>query len=192
MATAARSPDHRLMTAEELLALPDDVHAELVDGVLVVMSPASGPHGSIATRLLGVLYAWVQERGAGELFDSSTGFLLRRHPDTVRSPDVAFVRAERLPGGVQPGFVPLAPDLAVEILSPSNSAAEMNHKLADYFRHGTRLVWVVDPDARTVTTYAAGAVPRRLGGDDPLEGGDVLPGLAVPVAALFAGLAPRG
>jgi Uma2 family endonuclease len=105
---------------------------------------------------------------------------------------VAFVQASRLTGGVPGrGYLPLAPDLAVEILSPSNTAAEMARKLADYFGHGTRLVWLVDPDAREITVHAAGAIPRLLRDADTLDGGDVLPGFSTPVAALFAGLAPR-
>jgi len=193
MATAARPQDAaRLMTAEELEALGDDFFGELVEGVLIPMSPTAGSHGSIATRLTIVLGAFVVERSLGELFDSSTGFLLRRDPDTVRSPDVAFVAASRLPDGVpHRGYLGLAPDLAVEILSPSNTAAEMTRELADYFGHGTRLVWIVDPDAREVTVYAAGAIPRLLRATDTLDGGDLLPGFTTPVATLFAGLAPR-
>ena len=193
MAAAARPHDApRLVTAEELEALGDAFVGELVDGVLVPLSPTAGSHGSIATRLTIVLGSFVLEHGLGEVFDSSTGFLLRRNPDLVRSPDVAFVQASRLPGGVPlRGYVPLAPDLAVEILSPSNTAAEMARKLADYFGHGTRIVWLVDPDAREVTVHAASAIPRQLGDADTLDGGDVLPGCSTPVAALFAGLAPR-
>ena len=193
MATAARPQDApRLMTAEELEALGPDFFGELVDGVLVPTSPSAGSHGSIAMRLAIVLGPFVLEHALGELFDSSTGFVLRRNPDLVRSPDVAFVAASRLAAGVpRRGFLPMAPDLAVEILSPSNTASEMTRKLADYFGHGTRAVWLVDPDAEELTVYAASAIPRRLHGRDTLDGGDVLPGFATPVAALFAGLAPR-
>jgi Uma2 family endonuclease len=193
MATAAR-PDGapRLMTVEELEALGPDFFGELVDGVLVPMSPTAGSHGSIAMRLAGALWPHVYPAGLGELFDSSTGFLLRRDPDLVRSPDVAFVQASHLAGGVpRRGYLPLAPDLAVEIVSPSNTAAEMVRKLADYFGHGTRIVWIVDPDADEVTVYAANAIPRLLRDADTLDGSDVIPGFSTPVAALFAGLAPR-
>jgi Uma2 family endonuclease len=180
------------MTAEELEALGPDFMGELVDGVLVPMSPTAGSHGSIAMRLAGALSAHVYSAGLGELFDSSTGFLLRRNPDLVRGPDVAFVQASRLAGGVpRRGYLPLAPDLAVEIISPSNTAAEMSRKLTDYLGHGTRLVWIVDPDAEEVTVYTAGSIPRLLGDADTLDGGDVLPGFSTPVATLFAGLAPR-
>jgi Uma2 family endonuclease len=193
MAMPARPLDApRLMTAEELEALGPDFIGELVDGVLVPMSPTAGSHGSIGMRLAILLGPFVLEHGLGELFDSSTGFLLRRNPDLVRSPDVAFVQASRLAGGVPlRGYLPLAPDLAVEIISPSNTAAEMTRKLADYFGHGTRAVWLVDPNEREVTVYPAGAIPRLLGEGDTLDGGDVLPGFSTPVAALFAGLAPR-
>jgi Uma2 family endonuclease len=190
MATAARSPDDRLMTAEEMLALPDEVRAELVDGVLVMVPPAGGEHGWINIRLIGMLYPWVTERGLGELFDSSTAFILRRSPDLVRAPDVAFVSAARVPRPIPKGGLELAPDLAVEVLSPSNTAGEINRKLGDYFGHGTSAVWIVDPEHRTVTVYAPPAAPRLLREDETLDGGEVLPGFETPVAALFAGLGP--
>jgi Uma2 family endonuclease len=177
------------MTAEELFALGDDVMGELVDGVFVPMTPAGGPHGSINMRLAAALGAFVYPRELGELFSEQTGFVLRRRPDVVRCPDVAFVAAARLPGGVRGGFLELAPDLAVEVLSSSNTAAEVLRKLNDYLGHGVRLVWIVDPDARTTAVHAPDASPRWLTSADTLDGGDVLPGFTMPVASLFAGLA---
>jgi Uma2 family endonuclease len=202
MAARAHIPDAapQRVTLDEFYAITGDRRAEVVDGVIVYLdldlerdavTGASLRHGSVTTRLAAALGAHVYPGGLGELFDGSTGFVLRRSPPLVRCPDVGFVRAERLPGGVPPGPLELAPDLAVEVLSPSNTAAEMTRKLADYFGHGTRIVWLVDPDAREVTVYSAGAIPRLLHDTDTLDGGDVLPGFSTPVAALFAGLAPR-
>jgi Uma2 family endonuclease len=191
MATATRSPDARLMTAEELLALPDDVRAELVDGVLVMVPPAGAEHGAINVQLIAILHPWVTSRGLGQLFDSSTAFILRRRPDLVRAPDVAFVAAARVPRPIPKGGLELAPDLAVEVLSPSNTAAEINRKLGDYFGHGSRVVWIVDPDDRTVMVYAPPAAPRLFRESDTLDGGEVLPGFETPVTAFFAGLGTR-
>jgi Uma2 family endonuclease len=178
------------MTAEELLEFPGDVRAELVDGVMVVVPPAGAEHGAINMRIAGLLIPWVMGRGLGELFDSSTAFILRRKPDLVRAPDVAFVSAARVPRPIPKGGLELAPDLAIEVISPSDRPGEINRRLGDYFGHGTRVVWIVDPDGRTVTAYAPPAPPHPLREVDTLEGGDVLPGFETPVAALFAGLGP--
>ena len=193
MATAARSiPAPRLYTAEELADLPDDVRAELVNGEMVMVPLASAAHGSIATRMIGAFAAFVYPRTAGELFDSSTGFILRRDPDVLRAPDVAFVSAERLPTLPARGFLELAPDLAVEILSPSNTYVEMSRKIGDYLRAGARLVWVLDPETRTAAVHVGGApsLPRVLEPHEALDGGDVLPGFTLPLAQCFAGLPP--
>jgi Uma2 family endonuclease len=176
------------MTAEEFFALGEDVMGELVDGVFVPVTPAHGPHGSVITRLTVALGAFVYPRELGELFSEQTGFIVRRRPDVVRCPDVAFVAAARLSGGVRGGFLELAPDLAVEVLSPSNTATEILRKLNDYLGHDVRLVWIVDPEERTVAVHAPDASPRWLTSADTLDGGAVLPGFTAPVASLFAGL----
>ena len=191
--TAPAAAEPRLMTAEEFFALPGDERAELVDGVVVMVPPASHTHGSVNIRLASRLAVHVYGEGLGEVYDSSTGFVLRRDPDLVRAPDVAFVTAARVPQLLhgKPGSVVLAPDLAVETLSPSNTASEMQRKTDEYLRHGTRLVWVVDPEERTATTYALDAPVRWLGAGDALDGGDVIPGFSLPLAFVFAGLGPR-
>jgi len=191
--TTPRATEPRLMTAEEFFALPGDDRAELVNGVVVMVPPASHTHGSVNSRLLSRLAAHVYGGELGEVYDSSTGFLLRRGPDVVRAPDVAFVSAARVPLLQQgrPGSVVLAPDLVVETLSPSNTASEMQRKTDEYLRHGTRLVWVIDPDERTAAVYTSDAPVRWLGEGDALEGGDVVPGFSVPLAFVFAGLGPR-
>ena len=193
VATAPAAAEPRLMTAEEFFALPGDEHAELVDGVLVMVPPAGHAHGSVNSRLLSRLAAHVYGEGLGELYDSSTGFLLRRGPDLVRAPDVAFVRADRVPllQHGKAGSLVLAPDLAVETLSPSNTASQMQRKTEEYLRYGTRAVWVIDPDERTAAVYAVDAPVRYLGEGDALDGGDLVPGFAVPLAFVFAGLGPR-
>ena len=122
----------------------------------------------------------------GEVFAAGTGFLLRRDPDTVRAPDVAFVSSERLgTSEASSGFLERAPDLAVEVVSPSDSAAAVQSKVEDWLGAGTRLVWVVYPDTRSVTVYRSLNEAEVLSEPDALDGAPVLTDLAVPVSDLF-------
>ncbi len=184
-------------TAEDLLALSESQDAtryELVAGQLRVMEPAGAAHGLIEVRLLAMLFAHVQPRGLGALFAGDTGFVLRHDPDTVRAPDVAFVRADRLPmEGLDSdaGYLELAPDLAAEVASPSDTVKELGEKVSEYLDVGVRLVWVVDPANRTVTTYGADRSARLLTENDTLDGGDVVPGFRCAVADLFQGVRRR-
>ena len=179
-----------LHTAADLLKLPENgMRYELVEGELRAMTPASGAHGLVTGRLFLALGQHVQTHGLGELFTEATGFQLRRDPDTVRCSDIAFVRAERLPPeGLGPGFLELAPDLAVEVVSPSDTVSELGEKVEEYARAGVRAIWVVDPTNRTVTTHEAGHTVRLLRENDVLDGGEVVPGFQYRVAALFAGV----
>ncbi len=184
-------PDGTRMTLEEFLSLPDAPRAELEDGVFEMVPPAGGPHGSVNTRLAIRLGAYVLERGLGEVYDSSTAFVLRTGPrPLVRSPDVSFVRRGKDDPATAPGSVPLAPDLAVETLSPSDRAGKVQRKIEEYFEHGTTLVWLIDPQHRTAAVYTRDGSVRWLHEGDALDGGDVIPGFSVPLAFLFAGLAP--
>lgn len=180
-----------LVTAEQALDWPDpDTRFELVAGVVQPMTPAGGPHGVINVNLLCVLGGHVRAHRLGALFSPDTGFVLRRGPDTVRCPDVAFVAAERLPpGGVRRGFPELAPDLAVEVRSPTDRTRASRAKIAEYLDVGVRLVWAIDPAARTVTVHTPDGAARRLGEGDTLDGGDVVPGFRCAVAELFEGVA---
>ena len=180
------------VTAEQLERWPDrDARLELVAGVVRHMSPAGPRHGSVNSRLMGALAAHVYPRRLGELFTPDTGFVLRRDPDTVRCPDVAFIAAGRLPpdGLRGRGFSGLAPDLAVETLSPDDRPREMAEKVAEYLDVGVRLVWVIDPKRRTVTVHEPGVAIRTLREDGELDGGRVLPDFRCAVASLFEGIA---
>jgi len=181
--------ERRLYTADDLLAMDEDERYELVRGELRVMEPEPGPaHGIVVTTLIVLLGAHVRERRLGVVF-APTAFQLARDPDTVRGPDVSFVRADRLPrDGMGAGYLELGPDLAVEVLSPSNKPGEMREKMDDYFTAGVRTVWIVDPRRRTVTVHAPGEAPRVLREGDALEGGDVVPGFRCAVAELFIGV----
>lgn len=164
------------VTAGELFHRPDHHRYELVAGALRVCEPPGGTHGQVAARLCYRLTGFVEEQRLGVVLVES-GFILQRGPDTVRGPDVSFVAADRLPAaGVPASFVPLAPDLAVEIRSPDDRAAAVAEKVANYLDAGTRLVWVVDPAGREVTVYRADRSTTQLSDSDWLDGEGVLPG----------------
>lgn len=187
----ATSADVMLMTPEEFLvcSVPDG-KAELVRGELRVTPPAGGPHGRAATKIAVLLHGYVEPRGLGWVFADGAGYLLLALPRTVRCPDASYVRADRLPAeGIGPGFLGVTPDLAVEVLSPDESASELEEKLDDYRACGTSLLWVVDPVRRTVMVVASDAPVRWLREGDVLDGGTIIPGFACEVAELFRGIA---
>lgn len=181
----------RYVTATEFLSHPAAMgSSELVRGAIRVMTPASGAHGVVAGAIFAAINAFVELNQLGVCFPDNTGFLLPGLGDTVRSPDVSFVRAERLPDqGIGPGWVNVAPDLIVEVLSPTETASELEEKLRDYRAAGTRLAWIVDPVARVVSVRSASAAEFWLAESETLDGGDVLPGFSFPVARVFARLA---
>ncbi|HEV8600675.1 MAG TPA: Uma2 family endonuclease [Gemmatimonadales bacterium] len=176
-----------LVTAEELEHMGGDARYELVRGELVPVSQPGGEHGELAVRLAVELANFVRPRRLGTVY-VETGFILSRHPDTVRGPDVAFLSRERREryGGRIRGFIPGAPDLAVEIRSPADTLAELSAKAAEYLQAGTRLVWVIDPIARTAQVHRPGAVPSVLRPDASLDGDAVIPGFALRLNELFA------
>ena len=174
-----------MFTASDLEALPDDERRHELEAGWLVSEPLPSPrHDRVRKRLETILDAFVVPRGIGEIF-GETGFVLARNPDTVRGPDLSFVRRERLAAIDDARFFEGAPDLAIEILSPSNRPYLVRGKVADYLAAGCPLVWVVDPEHKTVKTYRALLAPVLLGRGDTLDGGDVLPGLRIQVAAIF-------
>jgi Uma2 family endonuclease len=184
------------LTAEDLLSVPDpDLPHELWRGVLRTVMPAGGTHGYAVSLLTVALGQHVYSRDLGEVFTESTGFVLERGPDTVLCPDVSFVARQRLPaGGLGWSFPELAPDLAIEVLSPDDRPGEVRAKVAEYLRLGVRRVWVFQLVKRRVQVHARGAGPGSritttdLGDGDVLEGGDVLPGFRYSLAELFGNL----
>jgi Uma2 family endonuclease len=182
-----------ITTAEELLrAAPNLGRCELVRGELVMNSPAGAQHGRVVARITIRLGAFVEERGLGELYGAETGFLIARDPDTVRAPDVAFVCTERARLEPRKGYFEVAPDLAVEVLSPDDRAGEVLAKVYAWLDAGCRAVWVVDPESRTVTAYRSRTQITALGPSDQLTGEDVVPGFSIPVADVFATQRPPG
>lgn len=180
-----------LMTPTEFLVYPmPDGKAELVRGELRVTPPAGGPHACVTSNVHALLSAYVKGHGLGRAFCDGAGFELKQLPRTVRAPDASFVRADRLPTqGIGSGLMKLAPDLAVEVVSPSESEAELKEKVNDYRACGTPLIWVVDPVGRSVMIVSADSPARWLREGDVLDAGDVIPGFSFAVADLFEGLA---
>ncbi len=188
VAAPASPAPARLLTAEELLRLPTGMgeRYELANGELKIMSPAGSRHGRVALRLGSLLEQTVRHGRLGATFGAETGFVLSRNPDTVRAPDAAFVAAARLPAGDLPdGYFPGAPDLAVEVISPSEAAADVQRKVVEYFEAGARLVWVVFPDTRQVVVFRSARESLALSADEALDGGDVVPGFTCRVSDLF-------
>lgn len=178
----------RLVTAEELENMGEmDFGYELVRGELVPVSPAGDRHAELAAVVTGALFAFVRPRHLG-VVHVEAGYILARNPDTVRGPDVAFISRERrrAVGGRRRGFIPGAPDVAVEVRSSDKTFAELQAKAAEYLDAGTRLVWLVDPPSQTVHVHEPDRPPRVLAIGDVLDGGDVLPGFTLPLADLFA------
>jgi Uma2 family endonuclease len=188
-----RAPTDHLVTADELIRMPDDGFTyDLVEGRLVKMTHPGAEHGGLTMRLGTALQNFVEEHDLGIVFAAETGFQLARNPDTVRGPDVSFVRKDRLPEeGLPTGYWPGPPDLAVEVMSPNDSKPEVERKVQEYLRKGVRLVWVVFPPKRAVAVYRPGAPSEILGESDALDGEDVVPGFRYPLARLFA-VKPRG
>ncbi|HSV15695.1 MAG TPA: Uma2 family endonuclease [Tepidisphaeraceae bacterium] len=157
---------------------------ELIDGTMV--EKAMGTRESlIATVISSLLYAFVLPRKLGFVVGADSMF--RLFPGQVRMPDVAFISLKRLPSGIatEP-IAPIAPELAVEVLSASNTPQEMKRKRREYFNSGVQLLWLVDPNLRTIDVYTAPENPVRRQVTDALDGGVVLPGFSVPVADLFS------
>lgn len=183
--------EKKVWTDAEFMALNRDGHRyELVNGELIDMGNSGAKHGYLAIILSAALFNCVSTQKLGAMFDSSTAFKMKS--GNKRSPDISFVAKERLQGllDLPDGFLEGAPDLAVEILSPSNTVEEIHNKLVEYFENGARLVWVIHPKENYVLVYRSSQSPDRLlKSTDSLDGEDIVPGFTLPVADLFQKLA---
>lgn len=179
----------QLLTADDLWNMPDHGgHAELVRGELRPLSPAGYNHGAVTVLLTARLFNHIHAHRLGDVLAAETGFIIARDPDTVRAPDIAFVRRQRIPPEGRPiKFWDGAPDLAVETMSPSDTVFELDEKVREWLETGTRLVWVVNPKQRTVTVYRPDNSAQILTTADTLSGEDVVPGFEIPIAELFTG-----
>lgn len=177
----------QVWTDEAFAALPDrGQRYEIIKGVLCDVGNSGMEHGNLGMYLGGSLEIYSRSHQLGAVCDSSTAFSLAS--GSKRSSDVAFVAKARLRGmkRLPKGFFVGAPDLAVEILSPSNTVEEIHEKLVEYFENGCRLVWVVHPDERYVLVYRSLQPDRLLKLNDALDSEDLLPGFTLPLADLFA------
>ena len=179
----------RLITANEFLEWPDEpgMRQELIRGEVVTMSLAGGRHGKVAMEIGGLIWLHVRTFKLGDTYAAETGFIVKHNPDTVRGADAAFVRKERLATIAKPEKqLPFAPDLAVEVVSPNDEDDEVEEKAQMWLRAGSLLVWIVDPENRTVKVYRPDADPVTLREDQEIDGGDVIPGFHCRVADFFA------
>lgn len=174
-------------TAEQLAQMPSDGNRyELVQGVLNMMSPAGGRHGRVTVRINKLLAIHVDDHRLGETFAAETGFLLARNPDTVRAPDAAFVGQDKMNTlEDDSGFLPFAPDLAVEVVSPNDTFADVENKAFAWLDSGTRLVLIVEPESETVHAYRSRSNIAVLKSTEVLDAMDAVPGWSVKVSEFF-------
>ena len=178
----------QIFTAEELLKMPDDgFRYELVKGELKKMAPAGSEHGDLAMRIGWRLAQHVENHKLGKTFASETGFQIASNPDSVRAPDLAFVSEKRVEeAGEVIGYWPGAPDLAVEVISPTDRYTAVQAKVLDWLDAGTLMVAVVNPRQQTVTVYRSRTDITILTGNDIMDGQDVVPGWTLAIRELFA------
>ena len=175
-----------LQTAEDLERLSaQGYHYELIKGELREMAPPGGPHGSSTSRLSVFVGIIVIDQDLGETFAAETGFLVGRNPDTVLAPDFAFVAKGRLSNPLPCSYVPVVPDIVLETRSPNDTKKQVADKVEQWLALGVCLVWEMNPQTRVLTVHQQNQMPRFLTENDMLDGGDILPGLAVPIARLF-------
>ena len=180
----------RQMTAE---AFCDFVHRpenadkwfELVRGEVIELPPPQKRHGRVSVNIAFVLETYVRQRRKGYVTSNDSGVILERDPDTVRGPDVAVYEDAQSWDELHPKYGEVPPVLAVEVLSPNDKVNKVNRKIADYLRSGVGLVWLADPEERTVTVYRRGHEPRLHEPSEELTGEDILPGLTLKVADCF-------
>jgi len=184
-------PEKKIWTDAEFMALNRDGHRyEIVNGELIDMGNSGAKHGYVCSILMILLGGYVRLHKLGAMFDSSTAFKMKS--GNKRSPDISFMAKERLQGldDIPDGFLEGAPDLAVEILSPSNTVEEIDQKIIEYFDNGSRLVWLISPKQKYILVYRNAQEPDRLlKSNDSLDGEEIVPGFNLPVVELFQKLA---
>jgi Uma2 family endonuclease len=184
---AGMATDALLMTADRLLAMPADGYRyEILRGELIQMSPAKRRHGSVG-ELFGVYLGYhIATLRLGEVYLAETGFLLTKNPDTVRAPDFAFIRQERLEQiSGNEGYIPIPPDLCMEVISPNDRPAEIEQKVRDWLDFGTRIVVVINPKTRLVSVYRSPASIEFLTERDILRLEELVPGWSLLLAEIF-------
>ncbi len=184
--------ERQVISAEgflEIVGSPEYVDRvlELVEGEIVEMSKPSGLHGQITMLVGAKIFNYVADNALGIVTAAETGFILERNPDgrdTVRGLDVAYISGARVPIVLPDQLLDVAPDLAVEVISPSNKVADMHRKIRQLLAAGTALIWIVHPETHTVEVHTPSGA-TTLEDDDMLNGGDALPGFEIPVREIF-------
>jgi Uma2 family endonuclease len=187
MAVAPAPPQtEALITGDELLARGDTGPCELIEGRIVYMSPTADEHGGYESNFDEYLKAFVRRHKLGKIRVGEVGIYTHRNPDTIRAADVAFISNEQYAKRKKKGgFLDVAPELVVEIMSPDDRWSEVKQKLREYFAIGVKLVWVADPADKTVYAYRSLTDVREFTEADMLPGDEVLPGFSVSVAQVF-------
>ncbi|MBX3055478.1 MAG: Uma2 family endonuclease [Anaerolineae bacterium] len=175
----------KLITGEELYAMGDIGPSELVKGEIKYLMPTGHPHGYIENIIGALLYIYSKTHPIGRALSGEVGIYTRRNPDTVRAADVAFISHKRLAQAQTEGYLNVAPELVVEIMSPTNTWSEVQKKLAEYFAVGVLMVWVVDPQLEQIHVYRSPEQMKLLRKEDRLVGDDVLPGFQVELTEIF-------
>jgi Uma2 family endonuclease len=176
----------KLLTAEEFFWLDDENARELIEGVVYVAPPPGYRHGRVASTADRRFGNYVEDHELGVCCGAETGFRIRRNPDTVRAPDFAFISANRVPSDENtPGYIDLAPDLVIEVISPSDRAGYVQRKMQEWIDAGVRLALAFYPDTMRIAVHEPGHVVKILGPDDEFDGGEVLPGFRCQVKDLF-------
>lgn len=188
-ATAHSNRQARLLTSEELPAAVGDTPGELVRGEFIEMTPTGGPHAEVEANIAYELNRFVKGKGLGKVLCGEIGIITERGPDTVRGADVAFISIERLGqrASAGSGYLDVAPELVVEIVSPNDRWSHIQEKLTEYFAIRVQIVWLVDPKRRQLTVYRSLTDATLLESSAILSGGAMLPGFEIAVAELFSG-----
>jgi Uma2 family endonuclease len=181
MTTTSTTP----ITAEALFQMGDIGRCELVRGEIVKMAPAGFDHGNIESRIDRQVGGFVTAHDLGVVVTGETGFILSRNPDTVRAADVAFLRKQRVPAEGSPGFFDGPPDLAIEVISPSDRMSDVHAKIEEWLAAGTQSVWAVDPPNRWIDVYQGDGKVVRYRAADTLRDERFLPGFTMQLAEVF-------
>ena len=177
--------EEKLVTGEELLAMGDIGRTELIDGRIVYMPPTSGGHGYFENGVGAFLDRFVRPRKLGWVLTGEVGIYIHRNPDTIRAADVAFVSRAQTDERPQRGFLNLAPELIVEIVSPGDLWQEFQQKIEDYFAIGVKWLWVVEPEQKVISVYHSPTVLKKFRMGDTLRGEGTLDGFELSLAELF-------
>ncbi len=182
---SSSSAEKVLITGDELFAMGDIGPTELVKGEIITKMPTGHEHGFIESLIAFFLILFVREHDLGRVVTGEVGIYVERDPDTVRAADVAFISHDQYARVQSASYLDVAPELVVEIMSPSNTWSEVHEKPSEHFAIGVKIVWVVDPQLQQIHVFRALADVSLLTKEDTLTGEDVLPGFALALSELF-------